>query len=176
MARSKNPQNCVWWGIVAASAAYGHGSSPYNQNKLGMVLGTLCSIQTLLLRTKIFVDKMDKSITSLLKSEKRIVAALDNNQKGNPLTFQQFGSGNKFVKVMGRFIRQALYFKEDTSSILPTPITFVEQSIVSPHNMLPFEQFDNVNTNILINPTSSKFSSPYTMERECDHILTIFIM
>ena len=50
---------------------------------------------------------MDLSITKLLNNENRINAAIDNNQKGHNLTFQRFGSSNKFAKVTGGFIRES---------------------------------------------------------------------
>ena len=86
--RVRNPDSCVWWDIVTAAASYSHGSTRNYQNQIGMYLGSSCSIQMFLNKTKPYVTDMSASIRKLLKDELVIVAALDNNQKGYSLNFQ----------------------------------------------------------------------------------------
>ena len=59
-------------------------------------------------------DKTSNATNDVLPPhETTIVAAIDNNQKGHELTFQKFGSSNKFVKVAARFVRKTVNFNVD---------------------------------------------------------------
>ena len=158
--RMRNPQSSKWWGIIAAAANYGHGSSREYQNYIGMNLGTTCSIQTFVTNTRSFVAKMEKSITELLSKETNVVGAIDNNQKGHNRTFQRGGSSNKFVKVTARFLRQAVNCKTINFEEHPR-LSFVNQDIPSPQDMPPFELFDIFTLDSYLTPLTHLSSVEY---------------
>ena len=64
--RRKNPKHSVWWGIVRVEAARRNGSTRCTQNKIGMALGSSCSIKTRMEKTRPFCNKMDLVATKLL--------------------------------------------------------------------------------------------------------------
>ena len=162
--RSKNPQLCTWWGIVAAAAAYGNGASRITQNRIGVALGTSCCVQTFLTKTSPYVMNMNKAITSLLKNKTIIVAAMDNNQKGQNRTYQRFGSSNNFVKVTGRFFKDATMCEQNITYKEKPIVSFVCQPIPSSYGMPPFECVDRLNVELLKNPFEFNFISNDTNE------------
>jgi len=118
-----------------------------------MCLGTSCSVQTFTNKTRPFVQEMDNAIKSLLQDHTVIVAAIDNNQKGHNVTFQRFGSSNKFVKVTARFLRKAIICDHSYTYDNVPVISFKNQAIPSPIAMPPFELVTTINSNLLQDPT-----------------------
>ena len=97
---------------------------------------------------------MDVSIKKSSPKESIIVGALDNNQKGHPTKYQHFCSSNKFVKVTARFLRKGVEFEDNIAYFINIAITFVDQPIVSPLRMPPFEMVSDPTSipDVLKNP------------------------
>ena len=57
----------------------------------------------------------------------------DNNQKGHPMKFQCYGSSNKFVKVTGRTVKNAVLCNVDAGeeNSKRAPIPYVDQRIIN---------------------------------------------
>ena len=150
--RSKNPHNCSWWGIVSAAAAHGNGPSRLAQNKVVVALGSSCSAQTFLDKTRPFAMSMNSSVTKLLSSQDVIVSALDNNQKGRNCAFQRFRSSNKFAKVTARFLCEYVGDSSHINYISKPKIACVSQPIPSQLKMPPFEQVHGCEISVMENP------------------------
>ena len=73
------------------------------------------------------------SVKKEVTKDKYVVACLDNNKKGHPLKFKQFGTSNKFVTVTNRFFRKVtdyeLIYTNTTSKF---EITYENKNIPSP--------------------------------------------
>ena len=83
---------------------------------------------------------------------------MDNNQKGHCLTFQRFGSSNKFVKVTARFYREAV-IADTLFTYNETPeISYVDQIVMSPTNMPPFENVSVIDKKFLMDPLNCKYN------------------
>lgn len=173
--RSKNPKNVIWWSMVHAASACASGASRCSQNKIGMTLGTSCAIQTFMDKTRPLANNMDIVIARLLSTHKIAVGAIDNNQKGHSLTFQRCGSGNKFVKVTARCLREPIYFEHDINYIVQPTITCSEQEIPSPCPMPPFELEEEINFIIIKDPMNDAFPTAHEPidvkgRRVCKHV------
>ena len=98
--------------------------------------------QELSFAVKPLADKILSSIESRLSTVDKTVWTLDNNQRGNPLKYQRFGSSNTFVKVTGRTCYKCITCNDDigNENEKRVPLTYVNQSIVNPINFSIFEK------------------------------------
>ena len=78
---------------------------------------------------------MEQQIHLLLRLKNKSVCCLDNNQKGHPLKYQQFGSSNKFVKVTGSVIKEFTDFDINHDKSGRSRVTYVNQAVPSSYNM-----------------------------------------
>lgn len=85
----------------------------------------------------------DDKLKLTLLNESKIVCCIDNNQKGNNLKYQQYGSSNNYIKVTGSVIIKYKYCEEPVKAIEAfAAVTFVNQDIPSPYL---FPHFDKLN-------------------------------
>ena len=89
---------------------------------------------------------MAHTLKKELSPIKNFMCSLDNNQKGQPLKYQRYGSSNKFVKVTAfiikEFVCDDLYMDES----LNCDITYINQKIPSAYLMPHYKLlYDNDN-------------------------------
>ena len=143
--RVRNPHNCIHWAMVSAAASYARGGS----NNSGFTTSSSffahsTTIKTFFVKTKLWRENMSHTIKKELSPIKNFMCSLDNNQKGQPLKYQRFGSSNTFVKVTAFIIKEFVcdeLFMDDLSGV---DISYVNQKIPSAYLMPHFELlYDN---------------------------------
>ena len=109
-ARIVNSHNLVHYGVVTAGACYGRG---VNSKALTHAThaGISTNYRTMMRKVKEYGESMEKTLMDILEYENRIVAVLDNNQKGNCIKFQVDGRSNAFVVVTGRLFKRCNKFE-----------------------------------------------------------------
>ena len=109
-ARIVNSHNLVHYGVVTAGACYGRG---VNSKALTHAThaGISTNYRTMMRKVKEYGESMEKTLMDILEYENRIVAVLDNNQKGNSIKFQVDGRSNAFVVVTGRLFKRCNKFE-----------------------------------------------------------------
>ena len=96
-----------------------------------------------------------------MRDQTRIVVTIDNNQKGHRLTFQQFGSASKFVKVTARHLRETAYFKHEHHCVIIPKTSHADQDMPSPYLTRPFEFVNNINFDVAKDPVNFKCLSKF---------------
>jgi len=143
LSRLRNPQNCIHYAMISAAALYSKGCGD-NVQKRFTYSGTSSTVQTFLRHVRPYGDNMLQSAATALYNSNFTVATLDNNQKGNPLKFQRYGSSNTFVKVTARYFRDFIPYSSDINTNgMHASITYVKQAVPSPNPMIPFEMICN---------------------------------
>ena len=138
------------WATINTCSMYGRGEGRH-RTQTSSFFGLGCTLNTLMKNTKSLRDNSNSNIHLRLRSEKKIVCCLDNNQKGNKLKYQRFGKSNKFVKVTGSVIIQYNYCHPIIESVSSNVIiTYVDQVFPSPYMMPHFEKLTHCDTDISI--------------------------
>ena len=138
-----NSNNCIHYAIVSTASTYGRGgNSQLLQHST--YAGIAACLKSMFNRFQISHKEMDNNIRSTLRKESILLAALDNNQKGNVIKYQVNGCSNKFFKVTGRFFKKCddfSYPSNVTTVSEKVKITYLNQAIPSMFNM-PMMEYD----------------------------------
>ena len=92
---------------------------------------------------------MPSNMSTILKHKKKHTCCVENNQKVYPLKLQRGSSRNKFVNVIGTFIRECVELTAEKHSIRDKlELHHTNQHILSPLLMPTFELLLAINHNI----------------------------
>lgn len=140
-------QSLTSWGMVTAGTAYAKGDNSVDNKAF---FGNSTTISTFMKKTHYWRETMTESIYNCLKEQQRIVACIDNNQKGFAMKYQRFGNSNTFIKVTGCVIKRCFYFDDPIDDDCNnTIITYFQQNIPSSFNMSKYELMNDSKEAIL---------------------------
>ena len=141
MARQRNNKVMVSWAMISAGANYGRGIGEM-VNRRATFLGASSTTRTFLRKVMPYGQSMESNITKTLSFVNKTVWALDNNQSGNPVKHQRWGSSNNFVKVTGRTCRECIECTTDIGDEREkrVMISYVDQAVVNPIGFSIFEK------------------------------------
>ena len=89
-----------------------------------------------------YETSMESNVTKTFSFVNKTVWTLDNNQSGNPVKNQQWGSSNNFFKVTGRTCREYIECTTDIGdeSEKRVIIPYIDQAVINPIGFSIFEK------------------------------------
>ena len=176
--RTRNNHLFTWWANISTAARYGaknDGSASFSE---AVFFGTATTHNTLIRNTRKYRDnKIDGKMVFTCKCrdtiakahDKFIVIAMDNNQRGQRKKQQREGTSNNFIVVTHSMAIKPLDTTPNHENTLPktpvkSPITYLDQAIVSVDGMSGFENITSVEDVISYITMDHKLNTPVTRD------------
>ena len=158
MMRSRNNHLFTWWANISTAARYGaknEGSASFSET---VFFGSATTHNTMIRNTAkyrdnkkdgdmIYTDRCRKTIS--IDNDSFIIIAMDNNQRGQRKKQQQEGTSNNFIVVTHSMAIKPLIVTSRQKIIpkllnIKSPITYIDQAIVSVEGMSGFENITTI--------------------------------
>ena len=143
--RIQNPQKLVHWASICQASNYCHDIISNNTGNLGSFFGYSVSYATFYRLINVWKGDINVNINNRCRTEDRLVAYMDNNQRSYARRFQREGVTTHCFTCTATLIKECLVEDLVVETILDScmddksSITFVEQAVPSPLKMKQFE-------------------------------------